>query len=75
MSTPEIRIPAPRWHGQRPQLTLVKPGQRRFLLSITLPDGTVENLQRTGGHAMDHLVEGIDRGGQVVRVVPLGEAA
>jgi hypothetical protein len=77
MADRELRIPAPAWHTPPRHLRLVQPAPRRFLLSITRADGTTENLQRQGGTSMDHTIEGIERGGQVVRVLPLleGDAA
>lgn len=47
--------------------------QRRFLVEVTRPDGSVDRTVAIGGCSFDHTFDGMERGGlgSVVRVRPL----
>jgi len=47
--------------------------QRRYLIEIARPDGSVDRQVAIGGTSIDHTSEGMERGGlgSVVRVQPL----
>jgi hypothetical protein len=50
-----------------------KADQRRYLIEIVRPDGSVDRQVAVGGTSIDHTSEGMERGrlGAVVRVQPL----
>jgi hypothetical protein len=47
--------------------------QRRYLIEVVRPDGSVDRQVAVGGSSIDHTSDGMERGGlgSVVRVQPL----